>query len=185
MKSRRVGAHIDQELLDQRADEPFLESRVGTRVLPDTRQVLSEGAQARDVDRGGCADGGQPREVALLSRDRIEGGIPATLQFRRHQPIGGIHGIVLTPGALRFVPELFEGEPGVCLPLGLLLLRLCGRRERGIDGAGRDHGEDGVFHGPLKGETTEGQAVPRAVIDHGPTTIVAAHFPIRPTIRDV
>ena len=87
--ARRI-IDVDDDFLDQDADNALLQAHVGRGVVPERRQVLRERLQRAGIDllRGDRArvEGRQP---GLLLADAFQRAVPARFEFRRHQALSG------------------------------------------------------------------------------------------------
>src|SRR4051812_12361573 len=98
-QAERVVLDTNNNLLDQRADDPFAGCWRGAWTVPGPLEISAECEQAIPVRgaqrrRGACR---QRVPFVFQGADNEETLVPATLKFRRDEAVIGIHGIVLPP----------------------------------------------------------------------------------------
>jgi hypothetical protein len=95
---------IDEDLLDQRSNDPLFESNIRRRIIPDRLEVGCQRAEGFGRRRGNLPAAGLLfLEPLLQCADVGHRGVPSLLQFIGHQTILRVHGVVLLPGPLRRV----------------------------------------------------------------------------------
>src|SRR3954449_5429620 len=111
-KAERVVLDTNDNLLDQRADDPFASCWRGARAVPGPLEISAEREQAIPV-RGGQRRLGaccQCIPFILQRAHAQETLVPASLKFRRDEAVVRVDGIVLPPRTSGFVARLLEGE---------------------------------------------------------------------------
>src|SRR3954466_2339742 len=111
-QAERVVLDTNNNLLDQRADDPFAGCWRGARAVPGPLEISAEREQAIPV-RGGQRRLGTRRQrvpFVFQGADNEETLVPAPLKFRRDEAVVRVDGIVLPPRTGGFVARLLEGE---------------------------------------------------------------------------
>src|SRR4029077_17146576 len=95
------------DLMDEGAHNALLEASIRRRRIPDRCEVRGQNAQRSWVSQG-CGRRRITHEYLVLDLRRVsERPVPARFKLTRHQPVGGVGGIVLPESpvggiALRF-----------------------------------------------------------------------------------
>jgi hypothetical protein len=104
-----VLVEIDDDLLDQQPHKPLFGSGIGSRRVPDERQIPGQSQQGGGVDLRLCAhlDLGPPKLRFDLG-DPFQRGIPTGLKGTRDVSLGGVDMLVAAFGERRPVARLLE-----------------------------------------------------------------------------
>ena len=103
---------IDEDLLQNRTQNPLLQLRRRGGMLPQRRKIISQ--FQRPAPFFFAQDAGllvQRVEVGFQRGNSSQRVIPSRLQFSGNQTILRIHGVVLTPRAASLIPGFF-GDDG-------------------------------------------------------------------------
>ena len=126
---------IGDHLADHGSDDALLEPGIRRRRGPDGFQIVGQGGEGGGrwlLARRHCRI--VFGDLRLDLGDPGERCVPARLQLRRHQAVGGIGGVVLAEGAVRRIARRLQiAEQHLAGPvasLGLPRLGLHGRRDR-------------------------------------------------------
>src|SRR3954468_7469722 len=111
-QAERVVLDTNNNLLDQRADDPFAGCWRGARTVPGPLEISAECEQAIPVRgaqrrRGACR---QRVPFVFQGADNEETLVPASLKLRRDEAVVRVNSVVLPPRTGRFVVRLLEGE---------------------------------------------------------------------------
>src|SRR4051812_16361099 len=112
----------NDNLFDQRADNPLAGGWRRPRALPSPLEIGAEREQALPVGGGQHRRGACRQRVPFVfqAAHSQEALVPASLQFRCDEAVAGVDGIVLPPCTGSFVTRLLEGEFELAPLLGLL-----------------------------------------------------------------
>jgi hypothetical protein len=152
--------HVDNDLADQKTDDPLARLDAHSRAVPGPRQVRTQCEQAFSSFG--------PKKVAWLCRNlgelilehshAGESFVPPPLQFAGDEPVLGIGGVVLTMRAAGFEPCLLKGILDLAAFL-LLLLSLCFKgRQRSLNPERLQTVQDFLCDGTIDPHTSEGNA---------------------------
>src|SRR3954465_12287699 len=186
-KAERVVLDTNDNLLDQRANDPFAGCWPGARGVPGPLEISAEREQAIPV-RGGQRRLGACCQCIPFILQRAHGQetlVPASLKFRRDEAVVGINGIVLPPRTGGFVARLLEGE----FDLAPLLRPLKAMRLQGADRglyAERlqtlDHfGADSA----INPQAAERDAPVPAMVEGAATAVIAPGAALRAAVGDM
>src|SRR4051794_39342115 len=186
-KAERVVLDANDNLLDQRADDPFAGCWRGARAVPGPLEISAEREQAIPVRgaqrrRGACR---QRVPFVFQGADNEETLVPAPLKFRRDEAVVRVDGIVLPPRTGGFVARLLEGEFDLA---PLLRLRDAAR----LEGADRglyaerletlDHfGADSA----INPQAAERDAPVPAMVEVAATAVIAPGAALRAAVGDM
>ena len=140
--------------------------------------------EAKRVERDGVEGGDRlprlvSRHLGFYLADARQRRVPPRLQFARHQPVGGVGGIILAEGAVGGIARRFEIAAKrlahLVAPLRGLLLR---RRRRG-NSAGTDHAQQGLLDRVVGAQSAKGDAARFAIVQPASAAAVAGNGVLR------
>src|SRR5450830_831762 len=103
----------------------------------------------------------------------FERPVPAQFEFRRHEAVGGIDGVILTEGTIRRIARGLkipvQGVAHIVASCGCLAIGLDCRRDR----AGLNHLQDHRLDGVVHPQTAEGDAARLAIVEPAAAAAVA------------
>lgn len=122
--------------------------------------------------------------AAIPSLGPGEGAVPSRLQFRRHEPVLGIGGIILAEGAVGAVAGRFEIArerfANLIATTGGLRLSLGGRS----DGARLDHPQQLFLDGVVDPQAAEGDTARLAIVEQATPAGIAGDVMLGPGVAD-
>ena len=106
----RVIIGIGNDLLDQQARDPLLESHLAARRLPHPGQIRGQRFERVSIDgrHGSRRAASLRRQSAFELGDPLERRVPSRLELRGHQTIVGVDGFIAPGGERRVVRGLFQ-----------------------------------------------------------------------------
>ena len=171
---RGVRVDVGDDLVDESAHDALLETGLRGRRVPDRLEIPRQRGEG-DRRRIGPSGAG-PVMGAELGFDLalpFQGRFPTRFQFRGHQTVGRIRGVVLAEGAVDGVAGGLQIArqrlPDFVAPGGRLGLGAC----CGFDGPGPDHLEESRFDGVVHAKTAKGDAAGFALVQPAPVAGVS------------
>ena len=162
----RLRIDIGDHLMNDGADDPLLQPRIGRRVGPDGLEILRERGERCRLGDGSDLGSVMGGDLAFDLCHACERLVPARLQFAGHQPVGRVGSVVLSEGAIGGIARRFEIAlecfAHLIPPLVGFFLGGNGRR----NGAGADYGEKRFLNGVI-----DPQRPPKAMQRGSPLSI--------------
>ena len=176
---------IGDHLADHGADDALLEPGIGRRRRPDGLQIIGqvakEGSARLRPSRGGAVVSG---DLRLDLGDARERPVPARLQLRCDEAVGGIGGVVLPEGPIRRVARRFE----IAQQRLADLIAPAGRFRLGLDRRGDrawfDDLEQSGLDGVVDPQAAEGDAARLAIIEQAPVAGIAWDVVLHAAVAD-
>src|SRR6266404_3830256 len=169
----RLRIDIGDHLMNDGADDPLLQARIGRRGGPGGLEVCRERGERSRIDNGRERGGVMGGDLAFNLRHARERLVPACFQFAGHQPVGRIGGVVLPEGPISCKARCFEIalECFAYLISPMIGFFLSGNG-RG-NGARADHREKRLLNGVIDSQTAKGNATRLASIHPAAAAAVA------------
>src|SRR5271166_621119 len=169
----RLRIDIGDHLMNDGADDPLLQPRIGRRGGPDGLEVCRERGERSRIDNGRDRSGVIGGDLAFNLCHPHECLVPAHFQFAGHQPIGRVGGVVLSEGAIGGIARRFEItlECFAHLITSLAGFFLSSNGRRG--GASADHCKKRLINGIIDPQTAKGDATRLAIVHPAAAAAVA------------
>ena len=186
-KHQRVGLDANDDLLDQRPDDPLAGCRRRPWTMPCALDIRSKGEKLVPVGGAQRGLGRSIEDIPLLFKmlNGEETLVPPMFEFARHETVVGIDGIVLPPRASDFKARLFESQLDLTSVLGMFDPALLDSGNRRLDTKrlkAADHLDADI---PVDPHPAERDTRVAAVVDLTAAAMIAARTATVPAIGNV
>src|SRR3954467_1343174 len=186
-KAERVVLDTNDNLLDQRADDPFAGCWRGAWTVPGPLEISAEREQAIPV-RGGQRRLGACCQCIPFILQRAHGQealVREPLKFRRDEAVVRVDGIVLPPRTGGFVARLLEGEFDLApLLRPLKAMRLQGA-DRGLYAERLQTLDHFAADSAINPQAAERDAPVPAMVEVAATAVIAPGAALRAAVGDM